>query len=270
MGKASSSKKVARAARTGGGRTAKGSSTSWFWPIFIGIVVVLGTTGIVYSKDQRQPDNSHPRQGKAGQAQDHWHAAIGFDICGTFAPNITDENDPTGIHTHGDGIAHIHPASPLAAGKRATLGVFLDATKAKVSSSQIGLPGQQAKKNGDKCGDKPGEVQVKTWANRTPDTPSTIYTGNPADLRPQNGELVTVAFVPKGDDIPRPPSASQLDKLNDVGPTATSTTVPGTPPDSSQPTDSTPQPTDSTPPASTPEATPPPAAPAETPSTSAP
>ncbi len=265
MGKASSSKKVARAARTGGGRTAKGSSTSWFWPVFIGIVVVLGTAGIVYSKDQRQPDNSHPRQAKAGQAQDHWHAAIGFDICGTFAPNITDENDPTGIHTHGDGIAHIHPASPLAAGKRATLGVFFDATKAKMSLSQIGLPGQPAKKNGDKCGDKPGEVQVKTWANRNPDTQGTIYTGNPADLRPKDGELVTVAFLPKGDDIPRPPSAAQLDKLNDVGPAATPTTVPGAAPsDRSQPTDSTP------PPASSPETTPPPAAPAETPSPSVP
>ncbi len=271
MGKASSSKKVARAARTGGGRTAKGSSTSWFWPVFIGIVVVLGTAGIVYSKDQRQPDNSHPRQAKAGQAQDHWHAAIGFDICGTFAPNITDENDPTGIHTHGDGVIHIHPASPLAAGKRATLGVFFDAAKAKVSSSQIGLPGQPVKKNGDKCGDKSGEVQVRTWANKNPDTPSTVYTGNPADLRPRDGELVTVAFVPKGDDISRPPAAAQLDKLTDVGPAATATTVPGAvPPEGSQPPDST-QPADSTPPpASPPDATPPPAAPAETPSPSVP
>jgi len=278
MGKASSSKKVARAARTGGGRTAKGSSTSWFWPVFIGIVVVLGTAGIVYSKDQRQPDTSHPRQGKAGQAQDHWHAAVGFDICGTFAPNITDEADPTGIHTHGDGIVHIHPASPLASGKRATLKVFLDAVKAKVSASQIALPGQPAKKNGDKCGDKPGEVQVKTWANRGPDTPGFVSMGNPSDLRPKDGELVTIAFVPKGDDIPRPPSASQLDKLNDVGPTATPTTVPGAPPDSSQaPPDSSqappdqPQATDATqPPGSTPAATPPPAAPAGTPSPAVP
>ncbi|MDQ6797575.1 MAG: hypothetical protein M3011_06055 [Actinomycetota bacterium] len=245
--------------------------------MFIGIVVVLGTAGIVYSKDQRQPDNSHPRQAKAGQAQDHWHTAIGFDICGTFAPNINDENDPTGIHTHGDGVAHIHPASPLASGKRATLGVFFDAVKAKISSSQIGLPGQAAKKNGDKCGDKSGEVQVKTWANKNPDTQGTTFIGNPADLRPKDGELVTIAFVPKGDDIPRPPSASSLDKLNDVTPTASSTTVPGAAPaesgttvpgavpaDRSQPTDST------TPPVSSAETTTPPTAPAGTPSPSVP
>lgn len=284
MGKASSSKKVARAARTGGGRTTKGSSTSWFWPVFIGIVVVLGTAGIVYSKDQRQPDNSHPRVGGAGVAQDHWHAALGIDICGTFAPNITDETDPSGIHTHGDGIVHIHPASVVAAGRRATLGVFFDAVKAKVSSSQIRLPGQAGKANGDKCGDKPGEVQVRTWPNRGPDTPGVPYKGNPADLRPKDGELITIAFLPTGtknEDIPRPPSASQLDKLNDVGPTATSTTVPGTgttgstvpgaaPPDSSQATDSS-QPTDSTqPPGSTPDTTAPPAAPAGTPSPSVP
>jgi len=245
MGKASSSKKVARAARTGGGRTTKGSSTSWFWPVFIGIVVVLGTTGIVYSKDQRQPDTTRPRQGKAGQAQDHWHAAIGFDICGTFAPNITDENDPTGIHTHGDGVAHIHPASPLSSGRRATLGVLFDATKAKMSSSQIGLPGRPAKRNGDKCGDTSGEVQVRTWPNRKPDTPGVPYTGNPADLRPQDGELNTVAVLPKET------------KTAD-------TTPPGSPPpDSAQPTDST------QPPATSPD-TSVPAAPAETPSPSVP
>jgi len=285
MGKASSSKKVARAARTGGGRTTKGSSTSWFWPVFIGIVVVLGTAGIVYSKDQRQPDNSHPRVGGAGVAQDHWHAALGFDICGTFAPNITDEADPTGIHTHGDGVVHIHPASVVAAGRRATLGVSFDAVKAKISSSQIRLPGQAGKSNGDKCGDKAGEVQVRTWRDRKPDTPGLPYLGNPADLRPRDGELVTIAFLPKGtknDDIPRPPSAAQLEKLNDVGPTATSTTVPGAdatastvpgaPPDATQPPGST-QPTDSTqpsgstqPPGSTPAPTAAPGAPAGTPS----
>ena len=41
MGKASSAKKVARAARTGGGRTRRGT-TSWVWPGLMALVVVIG------------------------------------------------------------------------------------------------------------------------------------------------------------------------------------------------------------------------------------
>lgn len=234
MGKASSSKKVARVARTGGGRTRRGSSTSWFWPVFVGIVVVLGSAGIVYSKDQRQPDTSRPRAAGNGVTGDHWHAAIGFDICGTFAPNISDQTDVSGIHTHGDGVVHIHPYSSVAAGKRATLGVFFSTVKAKVTGSEIQLPGQPDKKNGQKCGDRPAEVQVKTWPNRNPDTPGAVFTGNPADLRPGDGELITIAFVPNGTDIPRPPSAEQLGKLNDVG-DQSSTTPSSAPPASTSP-----------------------------------
>jgi hypothetical protein len=236
MGKASSAKKVARVARTGGGRTRRGQSTSWFWPVFVGLVVVLGTAGIVYSKDQRQPDNSRPRAGGSGRAGDHWHAAIGFDICGTFAPNISDQTDVSGIHTHGDGVVHVHPFSQVAAGKRATLGVFFKTVKATVSSSEVRLPGQPAKKDGDKCGDKPGQVQVRTWPSRNPDAKPVVFSGDPSDVHPKDGELITIAFVPKGAEIPRPPSADQLDKLNDLGTTSTtSTTVAGGTPSSTGP-----------------------------------
>ena len=53
--------------------------------------------------------------------QDHWHAAYGVYLCDDFAPPITDERDPKGIHTHGDGIIHIHPFVRSSPGKNATL-----------------------------------------------------------------------------------------------------------------------------------------------------
>src|SRR5687768_15606849 len=99
MGKASSAKKVARAARTGGGRTRRGT-TSWVWPGLMAVVVILGTAGIVYSRDQRQPDNTRPL------TTDHWHAAVGYYICGSFVPNLPEGDDPLGIHGHGDNIVH--------------------------------------------------------------------------------------------------------------------------------------------------------------------
>ncbi len=272
MGKASSNKKVARVARTGGGRTAKGSSTSWFWPVFIGLVVVLGTAGIVYSKDQRQPDTSRPRPAEDGKPQDHWHAAVGFYVCDRFLPNITDQTDPSGIHTHGDGVVHIHPFSEVAAGRRATLGVFFTAVKAKVNSSEITIPGQESEKSGKKCGDQPAVIQTKVWPNKNPDSQGTIFNGNPADLRLKDGELVTVALVPEGADIPRPDSTPSLDTLTDVEQPAPATPSDSVPVDSvpvdSIPVDSVPAgsvPPDAAPAAPPPAETVPPApAPAET------
>ena len=227
MGKASSAKKVARAARTGGGRTRRGS-TSWVWPTLMAFVVILGTAGIVYSRDQRQPDNSRPLGPSAGRAADHWHAAIGFYICGQFAPNLPEGTDPLGIHGHGDNVVHIHPFGSSAAGKRARLEVFFDTVDADVSDDAIKLPGQDTKRNGDSCENGNGRVQTKVWDSRDPADQGRIVPGDPSAIRPQDGQLITIAFVPEGTDIPRPPSAPTLDNLSDVDPPprpSTSTTT---------------------------------------------
>lgn len=182
------------------------------------VVVVLGTAGIVYSRDQHQPDNSRPLAASAGVAGDHWHAALGVYICGTFAPNIPDSGtDPLGIHTHGDGVVHIHPFSALSAGKRATLKIFFQTVGATVNTSEIKLPNDEAHKNGQKCGDTPAKVQTRVWDSRAPSDQGRIVTGDPANIHPTDGMLITIGFVPPGTDIPRPPSADQLDKLSDLG-----------------------------------------------------
>jgi len=225
MGKASSAKKVARAARTGGGRTRRGT-TSWVWPGLMAAVVVLGTAGIVYSRDQRQPDNTRPLAAVAGRAGDHWHAAIGYYICGSFVPNLPEGDDPLGIHGHGDNIVHIHPFGASSSGKRATLSIYFDTVKANLSADKIELPGQDTKHNGDKCPDgTEGVVQTKVWDTRDASNPGRLVPGNPSNIRPQDGELITIAFMPKGADIPKPPSEPQLDALSDVG---TPTTLPPT------------------------------------------
>ena len=229
MGKASSSKKVARAARTGGGRTKRGGSRSWLFPGFMSLVVVLGTFLVFTSRNDLAPDLSRPRPpGGPGNPGDHWHAAIGFDICGAFAPPIQDQTDPLGIHTHGDGVVHVHPFSSVSAGNRARLKVFMDAVKAEVTNEEIRLPGQEARKNGDKCGEQSGEVRVKVWNSRDPSDQGQIWAGDPGDIRLRDNQLITVAFKPKDADISRPPTADELDRLTDLGPTIPPT-VPGTP-----------------------------------------
>jgi hypothetical protein len=217
MGKASSNKKVARVARTGGGRTARGRG-SLLWPGVLTLTVVLGTFLIFYSRDQNQTtaDNLPPQRG------DHWHAAYGFYDCNKFLPPITDQNDPIGVHTHGDGVIHVHPTSVASSGKNATLARFMDAVNGKVSSSEIKVPGQKTMKNGMKCGKKEARVEVRTWAaGAAPGAAGKLIVGNPANLRFTDRQLITVAFVPAGTNVPPPESAPQLNSLSDVAPTAT-------------------------------------------------
>jgi hypothetical protein len=238
MGKASASKKVARAARTGGGRTRSGGQRSYLFPGLLSVVVVVGIVLIGFSRQQRQPDTSPPRPG------DHWHSAIGFNICGEFAPDIPDNGlDPLGIHSHGDGIVHTHPFSNLAAGSRATLSLFFDTLGLNVTSDEIEVPGAEAKRNGDLCDGRPGRVQTKVWETRSASDPGRIVTGDPGDIKLGNNQLITVAFLPEGADIPKPPSEPQLDRLTDIpGATTTPTTV------AEEPTTTAPEETTTVPP----------------------
>ena len=192
-------------------------------------VVILGTAGIVYSRDQRQPDNTRPFAAAAGRPADHWHAAIGYYICGTFVPNLPEGDDPLGIHGHGDNVVHIHPFGNSSAGKRATLDIYFDTVGADISDDRIELPGQDTKRNRDKCEDGEGTIRTKVWDTRNPGDPGRIVEGDPSAIRPQDNQLITIAFVPEGADIPKPPSAATLDNLSDVPsatPSTSTTTVP--------------------------------------------
>lgn len=194
------------------------------------LVVVLGTAGIVYSRDQRQPDNTRPLAAGPGRAGDHWHAAVGFYLCDTFAPSPPDTGeDPLGIHSHGDGVVHIHPFSAQSSGRRATLDLFFETVDVKASSSRIELPGQDERKSGERCGEREATIQTKVWDTRDPADQGRIVAGSPGDVRPTDGMLITIALVPEGADIPRPPTADNLDRLTDVDPPpgATTTTVAG-------------------------------------------
>jgi len=216
MGKASSNKKVARVARTGGGRTARGRG-SLVWPGVLTLTVVLGTSLIFYSRAQNQTttDNLSPKRG------DHWHAAYAFYVCGKFLPPITDQTDPLGIHTHGDGVVHVHPTAAASSGENATFARFMEAVKGKVSSSEIKVPGQKTMKNDMKCGKKQGRVEARTWApGASTSSEGRLVLGNPANIRFADRELITIAFVPTGTKVPAPPSAPQLNALSDVTPAA--------------------------------------------------
>ena len=244
MGKASSAKKVARVARAGGSSSStKRRTSSLLFPVSIGLIVVLGVALIVLTRSSNEQAAATPPVAN----QDHWHAAYGVRLCGQgFTAPIQVQDDPVGIHTHGDGIIHIHPFTNAASGDNATLGQFFDAAGVTIDDQQIDIGGDTSVKEGqDTCGanDQPGIVQVAYWENaREADTTDPeIITENIRDISFKgDGAAYTIAFAPAGATIPPPPTIPQLDNLTDVGAPpsgstattfdpATATSLPGSP-----------------------------------------
>lgn len=258
MGKAST-KKVARAASTGGGRTSRGARP-WGWYLSMTLVVVLGTLVIVTSRSDRQAasnplksEKPRPPSQSRNFGGDHWHAAYGVYICDKFLPAIQSDNDPKGIHTHNDGVIHIHPFTRAVSGRKATFGVFAETVGLSISEDHIEINDKRYS-NGDKCGKEEGELQVFLNGDER--------TGDPRKIRLRDRDLLVIAFAPADAEIPKdPPSKSQLDNLNDV-PGSPGLTIPSTVPEgagaaTTVPGAETPGTTAATTPTTVAEATPP-------------
>lgn len=219
MGKASSRKKVARVAGTGGGRTGRRGSGSWVWPGVLGLVVVLGVALVAVSASSSDnADDVPPLLNTGAPDDDHWHQAFGVYVCGEQLPAVPDFGDPDGIHTHADGLIHVHPFSTKVTGNRAVLGVFLKEAGIEVSETSLKLPQRDELENGDECPDgKKGKVQlVVRELTQGGGGEAKSIPGDPNDLKLAQGQIITLAFMPEGAEIP-PPPADRVSRLLDPG-----------------------------------------------------
>jgi hypothetical protein len=226
MGKASSSKKVARAARAGGRRGSGGRQRNLMFPGVIGIIVLLGAGLIAFAANDRKSDDRI----RPIVNEDHWHAALGIDICGEFQPAIPEFESPIGIHTHADGVIHIHPFSSGGAGENATLGAFLEGAGIELTDDSITIDGQTWTEGEDDCDGESAELVVAQWRDVQSNE------GKPALIRRdfndirfrEDGEGYTIAFLPEGsDDVPKPESAGNLAELGAADGGASATSIPG-------------------------------------------
>ncbi|HLG91910.1 MAG TPA: hypothetical protein VKY15_02885 [Acidimicrobiales bacterium] len=228
MARTSISRKVARAAATGGDRRLGRGRRPLGWYGVLTLIVVLGSASVAYSRYE----NTHPRQAPSATpptVKDTWRVAYAVDICGTILPNLPQPAKLTGISTRGDGLIWVEPKldrnPSLDTGHRAVLGRFVASTPGLVlSSTQLGYPGRPTMTNGDKCGASPGRVRVRVW-NSLVDTTGHVVSGDPNQVRLEDGQLITMAFLPPGTDIPQPPSRTNLSKPL----SSTTTTAPGAP-----------------------------------------
>jgi len=224
MGKASSSKKVARAARAGG-RSKHNRQRNLLFPGAIVAIILLGSGLIYYAAHERKTDAD-----VAPVAfQDHWHAAYGIYVCDAFQAPIPEFEDPEGIHTHGDGVIHIHPFAAAAAGANARLSVFLDNAGIKITDDSLTVGDKTWTEGKDKCDGKDAQVVVAQWTDvQSTDANPSLTETDAGDLRFRgDGEGYVIAFVPEGTDIPKPDTAANLAELGavDSGQAETGTTA---------------------------------------------
>jgi len=235
MGKASRTKRNRTAVHS-----AKRSRSNRWWYGVTALVLIAGMGLLVYARRSEPPevgpfimDSANPNNPRNKDA--HWHAALGVYDCASWlgnsgegiwnwpfanpsgGPSRADANNVyAGLHSHADGIVHMEPSVSEDAGNNATLGRYLRYGGWSADADGYDFLGTK-RKTGDTCDGKPGRFQWATaaWDGSEPPGPQkyTVRTGNPSDLKLDNGEIVILAFVPEGKDlseIGNPPSIKNL------------------------------------------------------------
>ncbi len=252
MASSSSAKKVARVAASSGGGSRPSKTATWLFPVLVLVIFAAGIGVVAYARAERGGglDNSESPRAQLSadsSAFDHWHAAFAINICGEELPPPGDDGaDSLGIHTHDDGLVHIHPFATRASGPRATMGRFFDQIGLEATDDTLRLPPSVDFPDGDlfragaadadevtTCGGEDTELVVAHWVDAltSSDTePDEIFTDNFTSIRfTEDLGAYTLALRPVGStDIPAPSSSADIIRLGqlDGGATASDAPVP--------------------------------------------
>jgi hypothetical protein len=146
----------------------------------LSVALALAATAALALTDSDRA--GEPRVGK------HWHAVYQVLICGERQPNF-----PTwesGVHTHGDGIIHIHPFQTFEEGDGSRLVKFFEYGNGLLTQTEMRMPGsKETFRNGDECPDgRPGVLGV-------------TVNGVPLDgwmqYIPADGDQIVITFAPE-------------------------------------------------------------------------
>lgn len=156
-------RKVAKAAATAGQRDVSFASRLGF-PALIALICLLGIGVVVYARSTREA------LATPVQNLDHWHAVYGVYNCNIegddkFLPAFQSTQDDTGIHSHGDGLMHVHPFFELSSGDNAQIRHWMsemniDITPERISVNNIYDPPVELVA-GQPCADGTGTAEIK-------------------------------------------------------------------------------------------------------------
>ena len=166
--------------------TNKNDAKRWILTIVSLLIAILVIAGFGIQSFAAFSVGGSQKTSSGAQVGDHWHAKINVVLC-DFVSTIPPS--PGDVHSHGDGLIHIHPAITDTAGDKANLGTFFDSTQMKVMSDSILVRGEDILKNGDKCSDESSEGKFELKIN------GTDYTLK--DFRsylPQDTDEISLAF----------------------------------------------------------------------------
>ena len=164
------------------------------WVPVAGIIfVVFGILGLLFVT---RSATGAPRIG-----EDHWHATYTFYACGDKQPS-SPTWEGVGVHTHGDGVVHIHPFTSSEEGAGARLVKWFGYGSGKLDSDEIRLPGlSKTWKNGEVCPEtspdagQEGVVQVFVNSVKLDDWSRYI---------PKDGDRIQLIFGPEEDFVQLP------------------------------------------------------------------
>src|SRR2546430_271263 len=228
-------------------RKPKRRGGSFGWTMGIALVAVLGIVWLVWTvAGRRDQASAAPRAGNptTGEAGDHWHASLDVNVCGIWLPPApqfeTEAGNPqvrVGIHSHADGLMHIHPFNSSESGSNATVGRFLTYGGWSGSSDSLdlwaGADGKPVKvKNGDECTQADGTKKkgTLTWYVN-----GKKQTGNPPDSHPKEKAQTPTLSAPAGPPLEPlsaapavgpPPNAKQVQQPSDETPYSTTPSAP--------------------------------------------
>jgi hypothetical protein len=210
MARSAAAKKVAKAASAGAGGKGAGGDRNILFPAAMIFVALLGVALVFVARDQR----SDLAPAGDPSLDDHWHSAYSVYVCDGLDPSVFDNDstdDRTGIHTHGDGLIHIHPFVSTVTGQYATLGAFFNENQTVLDDSTFELPnGEVLSESAFECDGESVEIRVLKWNTLAAEKP-VVFTENLRDVRlNENGQLLMFAVVAEGADnseIPRPDDA---------------------------------------------------------------
>lgn len=152
-------------------------------------------------------------------ASSHWHAAYVVRVCDDVLPPFDSTNDPLGIHSHADGLMHVHPFFEESGYEQARLSLFADAMGLELNDGELTLPGGGTWRDGDLCNGVPGRVFVDRWQSADPESQvDRIFTGLDELRYEADGELYQIAFAPVDSFPVVPPAAALLPQVSNLAP----------------------------------------------------
>ena len=196
------------------------------FPAVVVLIILVGIGVVAVARTQR---DAEARPGLS----DHWHSAYAVWDCTAvddpetplderFQPILEGRKnsqgyayDPEGIHSHSDGIIHIHPFTANAAGEDAVMDKFFEAMF--VTMDQNGITASEfgvISAVDAECDGQPAVMQIVRWSNgltavaAEPD--ERIYEEF-GDVRfKKDGEAFTIALAPRDAVVPLPLTVNDL------------------------------------------------------------